>query len=135
MIQRPQSLYLLFAALCNLAVFWNPIYGRAMADPVTWISYGFASILTLAILVALVSIFLFNDRTIQLRVVKLGTYFQIAGLGFAISILFSMGGLGTYMWRESLGVLFIVISLGLYWFAGKGIKSDVELVKSMDRIR
>lgn len=118
-----------------MAVFWNPIYGRAMADPATWISYGFAITVTLAILVAIISIFLFNNRSLQLRVVKLGTYFQIASLGFAISILFSMGGLGTYLWRESLGVLFIVISLGLYWLAGRGIKSDEELVKSMDRIR
>lgn len=106
-----------------------------MADPVTWISYGFASIVTLAILIAIGSIFLFNNRPLQLKVVKLGTYFQIAGLGFAISILFSMGGFGTYLWRESLGVLFIVISLGFYWLAGRGIKSDEELVKSMDRIR
>lgn len=118
-----------------MAVFWNPIYGRAMADPATWISYGFASILTLAILVAIGSIFLFKDRTLQLRIVKLGTYFQIAGLGFAISILFTMGGFGTYMWRESFGVLMIAISLGFYWLAGRGIKSDEELVKSMDRIR
>tara|TARA_R100001143_G_scaffold61071_2_gene61187 strand:+ start:12069 stop:12476 length:408 start_codon:yes stop_codon:yes gene_type:complete len=134
-IQRPQSLYLLFAALCNLAAFWNPIYGRAMADPATWISYGFAIILTLAMLISIVSIFLFKDRSLQLKIVKLGTYFQIAGLGFAISILFSMGGFGTYLWRESLGVLLIFISLGFYWLSGKGIKSDQELVKSMDRIR
>ncbi len=106
-----------------------------MADPATWINYGFAIILTMAIFIALVSIFLFKDRTLQLRIVKLGTYFQIAGLGFAISILFSMGGFGTYLWRESLGVLYIFISLGLYWLAGRGIKSDQELVKSMDRIR
>lgn len=135
MIQRPQSFYLLLASLCNLAVFWNPIYSRAMADPATWISYGFAITVTLAILVAIISIFLFKNRPLQLRVVKLGTYFQIAGFGFAISILFSMGGFGTYLWRESLGVLFLVISLGLYWLAGRGIKSDEELVKSMDRIR
>lgn len=135
MIQRPQSLYLVFATLCSLAVFWNPIYGRAMADPATWISYGFAIILTLAVLIAIVSIFFFKDRSLQLRVVKLGTYFQIAGLGFAISILFSMGGFGTYLWRESLGVLLVFISLGFYWLAGRGIKSDQELVKSMDRIR
>lgn len=106
-----------------------------MADPATWISYGFAIILTLAVLFAIVSIFLFTNRSLQLRIVKLGTYFQIAALGFAVSILFSMGGFGTYLWRESLGVLFIIISLGLYWLAGRGIKSDEELVKSMDRIR
>jgi len=134
-IQRPQSLYLLFAVSCNLAVFWNPIYRQAMADPSTWISYGFAIIVTLATLIAFVSIFLYKNRPIQLNVVKFGTYFQIAGFGFAVSILFSMGSLGTHLWRESLGVLLLVISLGLYWLAGKGIKSDQELVKSMDRIR
>jgi len=128
-------LYLLFASIFNLIVFWNPIYGRAMADPSIWISYGFAIIVTIALFIASGSIFLYKDRTFQLKIVKLGTYFQIAGVGFAVSILFSMGGFGTFLWRESLGVLLLVISLGLYWLAGKGIKSDEELVKSMDRIR
>lgn len=106
-----------------------------MADPSIWISYGFAIIVTIALLIAVGAIFLYKDRPLQLRIVKLGTYFQIAAVGFAVSILFSMGGFGTFLWKEGIGVLLLVISMGLYWMAGKGIKSDEELVKSMDRIR
>ena len=106
-----------------------------MADPSVWISYSFATIVTIALLIAAGSIFLFKDRPLQLRIVKLGTYFQIAAVGFAVSILFTLGGFGTFLWRECIGVSLLVISLGLYWLAGKGIKGDEELVKSMDRIR
>lgn len=106
-----------------------------MADPAAWIGFGFAITLTVAILMALISIFLYSNRNLQLKIVKLGTYFQIVGVGFGVSILFSLGGFGTYLWKESFGVLIILLSLCLYWMAGRGIKKDDELVKSMDRIR
>ncbi len=135
MIQRPQTVYLLFAAILNLAVFFNPLYSSAMADPAQWIGWGLALSLTIAMLIALVSVFLFKDRVRQLRVVKLGTYLQIAGLGFGAGVLFSLGGIGPHLWPEALGFLFVILSLFMYWLAGRGIKKDEELVQSMDRIR
>lgn len=135
MIQRPQTLYLLTAAILNLGIFWTRLYSQAVADPSVWIGYGFALSLTIALLIAIVSIFLYNNRIFQLKIVKFGTYIQIVALGFSTGILFSMGGFGTYLWRESLGVLLIAFSLLMYWLGGRSIKKDEELVKSMDRIR
>lgn len=106
-----------------------------MADPAKWIGYGFASSLTLAMLIALTSIFLFNNRPLQLRIVKIGTYIQIIALGFAAGVLFSLGGFGIFLWQETIGVAFITLSLVFYWLAGKNIRKDEELVQSMDRIR
>jgi hypothetical protein len=134
-IQRPQSIYLTLAFVFNLIVFFTPIYVRAIQDPAAWIGFGFAISLTLSALIALISIFLFKNRPKQLKVVKMGTYIQIVAVGFAAGILFSLGGFGTFLWREVLASGLIVLVLGLFWLAGSSIKKDEELVQSMDRIR
>lgn len=135
LIQRPQSLYLFVAALINLGVFFNSIYSKAMADPAEWIGYGLAISITLALLLALVSIFLYKNRPLQLNLVKFGTYIQIVALGFGTGVLFSLGGFGIFLWQETIGVALLVLSLVMFWLAGKNIKKDEALVKSMDRIR
>lgn len=123
------------AVLLNIAVFFTPVYRHAVNDPADWIGLGFATSLTLAFLIAAAAIFLFKNRNLQLRVVKLGTYIQIVVLGFTSGILFSLGGFGTFLWREVLSSALVVLVLILFWLAGRAIKKDEELVKSMDRIR
>lgn len=135
MIQRPQTVYLIFATLLNIAVFFNSIYSKAMADPAEWIGYGLAICLTLALVIALGAVFFYKNRPTQLKIVKTGTYIQIVALGFGSGVLFSLGGFGAFLWQETIGVVLITISLAMFWLAGRGIKKDEELVKSMDRIR
>ena len=135
MIQRPQTVYLLLVSLINLAVFFTPIYSRAMDDPYSWIGMGLAISLTLAMMIAFGSIFLFKNRQLQLNIVKLATYIQIVAIASAAGVLFSLGGLGVWLWREAIGAFLILISLFFLWMAGRGIKKDEDLVKSMDRIR
>lgn len=135
MIQRPQTLYLLFASLINVGVFFTPVYSRAMEDPVPWIGFGLAIALTLAMIVSIAAIFLYTNRTLQLKVVKGGTYLQIIAFGSAVGVLFSMSGLGIDLWPEAIGMTLIIISLAMFWLAGRNIKADEELVQSMDRIR
>lgn len=106
-----------------------------MADPAEWIGYGLAVSLTLALLIALISIFLYKNRPLQLKLVKTGTYIQIVALGFGTGVLFSLGGFGVFLWQELLGVVLLILSLAMYWLAGRNIKKDEELVKSMERIR
>lgn len=84
---------------------------------------------------AIVAIFLYKNRVLQLKVVKFATYIQIVAFGFATGILFTLGGFGTFLWREGIGLFLIALVLLLLWMAGRGIKKDEELVKSMDRIR
>ena len=106
-----------------------------MADPAEWIGYGLAISLTVAMLIAFVAIFLYKNRPLQLRIVKFGIYIHIVGLGFGTGVLFSLGGFGIFLWQESIGVALLVLSLTMFWLAGRNIKKDEELVKSMDRIR
>lgn len=135
MIQRPQTIFLALTAVFNLIVFFTPLYRHAVNDPAAWIGLGFAVSLTLAMIFAIVSIFLFKNRMNQLKWVKSGTYIQIVVLGFAAGILFSLGGFGTFLWREVLSLGLVIFVLILFWLAGRSIKKDEELVKSMDRIR
>lgn len=135
MIQRPQTLFLALTIILNLAVFFTPIYSHAVQDPATWFGFGLAISLTLPMLLALVSIFLYKNRPNQLKWVKFATYIQIVALGFAVGTLFSLGGFGKFLWKEVVSSGLVVLSLASLWQAGRLIKKDEELVKSMDRIR
>lgn len=135
MIQRIQTVYLFLTAVLNISFFFTPIYRHAVNDPAAWIGFGFAITLTLSFLIAGASIFFYRNRNLQIRVVKAGTYIQIVAIGFAAGILFSLGGFGTFLWLEVLSSGLIVLALILYWLAGKSIKKDEEMVKSIDRIR
>ncbi|PKD43541.1 DUF4293 family protein [Rhodohalobacter barkolensis] len=135
MIQRPQTIFLILTAILNLAVFFTPIYSHAVNDPAAWFGIGMALSLTLPMLIALISIFLYKNRSNQLKWVKIATYLQIVALGFAIGTLFSLGGFGKFLWKEVLSSGIVIFSLASLWQAGRLIKKDEELVQSMDRIR
>ncbi len=135
MIQRPQTIFLALTVILNLAVFFTPIYSHAVHDPAAWFGMGLAISLTLPMLIAAISIFLYKNRTNQLKWVKIATYIQIVALGFALGVLFSLGGFGRFLWKEVVSSGIIILSLASLWQAGRLIKKDEELVKSMDRIR
>lgn len=106
-----------------------------MNDPQAWIGIGFALVLTLAALGPLTCIFLYQDREKQVRWVSGSLVLQVIALGYGIGILISLGGFGTYLWDETLGVAMLLLALGSQLYGRKKIKDDIELVKSMDRIR
>lgn len=135
MIQRIQSVFLLLAFILNGSVFFNALYSHAMDDPQRWIGIGFAVALTLAALAPLVCIALYGNRSNQLKWVSRSMILQVVVLGYGIGILISLGGFGSFLWDEALGVIMLVIALLSQLYARKKIKDDIELVKSMDRIR
>jgi hypothetical protein len=134
-IQRLQTVFLFLAAVINLFVFFTPIYSRAVHDPAGWIGTLFAILLTGALIFSAYSIFLYKNRINQLKWVKIATYFQTAVLAAAVGILLTLGGLGTFIMKEALSVLLILVALVALWQAWRFIKKDQELVESMDRIR
>lgn len=135
MIQRIQSVFLFLAFILNGSIFFNALYRHAMEDPQAWIGIGFASFLTLAALAPLACIFLYNNRKNQLRWVGRSIMLQVVTLGYAIGIFISLGGFGTFLWDEALGLGMLVLALLAQLYARKKIKDDIELVNSMDRIR
>ena len=135
MIQRIQSVLLFLAFLLNGSVFFNALYSHAMNDPQAWIGLGFAIILTIASLGSLGTIFLYKNRENHRKWVSVLLIIQLVAIGFAIGIFISLGGFGTFLWDETLGLGLLVLALGAQLYARKKIKDDIELVKSMDRIR
>lgn len=135
MIQRLQTVFLVLATLLNVGVYFTPIYEKAMSDPQQWIGISLASALLIAMILNVVSIFLYNDRKSQLTWVKRSALFQVIGLGFCVGVLFSLGGIGTYLWDETLGTALVFLGLFGQLLALRFIKKDEELVRSMDRIR
>lgn len=135
MIQRIQSVYLFLAAILNISIFFNALYERAQADPVNWISLGFAVILVLAAVASIATIFLYNNRDFQVKATEMVIGLQVIAFGWGVAILISLGGFGHFLLDESLGALFLLIALISTIMARKKIKDDKELVQSMDRIR
>lgn len=135
MIQRIQTVFLALAAVLNLIVYFTPIYSRAIEDPQAWIGYGLAISLAVALLLSVYSIFLFSDRKNQLSWVKRALISEIIVLAFSVGVLFSLGGIGSYLWDELLGTTVVIASILVQMLALKYINKDEKLVKSMDRIR
>jgi len=134
-IQRIQTVYLLLGIVLNGAVLLTPIYGHAVKDPSTWITIAVTASLALASLVILISIFLYKKRPRQVQWVKLSILLQVIALGFLLGILFSLGGVGLFLYEEVLSLLLPVVTLILQYLAVKKINKDENLVRSMDRIR
>ncbi|MGN8224546.1 DUF4293 family protein [Gracilimonas sp. BCB1] len=135
MIQRLQTVFLALASMLNLSVYFTPIYEKAMNDPQLWIGIGLASSLLVALIINVFSIFLYNNRKNQITWVKRAALLQVIGLGFCVGVLFSLGGIGTYLWDEALGTGLVIAGLLFQVLALRFIKKDEELVRSMDRIR
>ena len=106
-----------------------------MDDPQAWIGIGFAIALTLAFLSPLVCIGLYKNRKNQVRWVSRSLIVQLVALGYGLGIIFSLGGFGTFLWDEAIGIGMLIIALLSQIYARKKIKDDIELVESMDRIR
>lgn len=134
-IQRIQSVLLFLAFLLDGAVFFNALYSHAMDDPRSWIGIGFAVILTIAALASLGCIFLYKNRKNQIRWVSRTLIPQVFAFGFGVGIYMSLGGFGTFLWDETIGLGLLFLAFLAQLYARKKIRDDIELVKSMDRIR
>jgi len=134
-IQRLQTVFLVLAILSTGGTFFTPIYNRAMEDPQLWIGYGLAISLTLAMLVTLLTIFLYKNRANQMIWVKRAMLVQVVGMGFCFGVLLSLGGIGPYLWDEALGTGLVIIGFFFQLLGLRFIHKDENLVRSIDRIR
>ena len=106
-----------------------------MEDPKLWIGYGLTIALVLSMGMNITAIFLFKNRTSQITWVKRAMFIHLIGMGFCIGTLFSLGGIGNYLWDEALGTAYVVFGLLCQLAALRFINKDEQLVRSMDRIR
>ena len=141
MIQRAQTLYLLFAAVLLLIFLgfvdvWLAVAGEAFG----WLSAVVYTLGVATAVVALGAVFFYKERAKQMRVVAAAQWLDLAlvlvlagvlgALSFTTDVdLTEAGALGV-------GVLLMpVFAYVALRMARLGVKRDIDLVRSMDRLR
>jgi hypothetical protein len=135
MIQRVQTVYLISSIILNGAMFATALFKRAVEGPQDLIWIGLVGAAALSVVISLWAIFQYSNRTQQMKTIRIAQLFQIMLVGGSFGILFSLGGIGTYLWDEAIGVGLVTTAFGLQFLAVRGVRKDEELVKSMDRLR
>lgn len=138
MLQRIQSVWLLLAAAFDAVTFRFPFYsGDWIKDKFLYVidlnaqtTVWFSILTVITGLIAFVTIFLFNNRKLQLKLCYLGI--------FLTAILLTMYFLETKNFiggNIAIWVIFYFAILVSYIFAVRGIMKDEKLIKSLDRLR
>ena len=139
MIQRIQTIYLILAALAAILMIFVPVGSIADIESKTAVAISVKQIFPLLLgcilsgIVAVVSIFLFRNYTLQMNVIKFNILLGALLVGGLCYFLFlepttriSMPGIGLPL------PLFAII---FNFLALKGVKHDHGLIKSYDRLR
>lgn len=153
MIQRIQSVYLFVAAALTCCLFGLPyasIGNKILTFNVTVFHLSPAvpgmqastmlpltAITICAALLCVITIFLFGNRTRQIKIVRLNIMLQIVVLlgmaAYCVGLQHSIG-MGT-SFSPRFASAIPVVNIILLVMAYKGIKADDDLVKSADRLR
>lgn len=144
MIQRIQSIFLLLSALAFGGLFAVPLASSAKIQESGYFSDGlltildtpiFYGIISLAILLSLLAIFLFKNRNLQRSISIFSGVVGIIFIIVATGLLYTQGTFETVNLQVGLGVGLVVIGIVFDFIAARFIKKDEKLVKSMDRLR
>lgn len=136
MIQRIQTLWLLLASICAFASVMLPFYFGSIEIPgptITITPYDHFMLLVFVIatgLVALINIFLYSNRSLQIKISVAGVLLGLVNLMhyFLYMRNFKTGGLSLYSIFSFLVPIFFILSI-------IGIYKDQKLLKSLDRLR
>ena len=138
MLQRIQSVWLLLAAAFDAITFRFPfasgdwIYDKFlfMVDLNAKTTIWFSILTVINGILAFITIFLFGNRKLQLRLTFLGIFLTAVLLTLYFLELKNFIGVNIAIW-----VIFYFAILVCYIFAAKGIIKDQKLIKSLDRLR
>ena len=134
MIQRVQSLWLLLAGICAFATFKFEFYAGLSNTNAPFLKAGgnfLIAIITVAVgALALINIFLFKMRALQLRLCVLGILLD-ALLIFLYYRQVQTYSTGTY----SITAILHGIIVFSFFLASKGINKDEKIIKDSDRLR
>ena len=130
MIQRIQTVYLFAAAIISaVSAFFLPMY---QMDGVSYAATAHAGTFGgFGACMALFSgaILLYNNRNLQLLVVRLGMLSSLVVLAYLIYII--TGSTKTASW----GAIMPFVQVVFAFLASKGIQKDEKKVRSLDRLR
>jgi drug/metabolite transporter (DMT)-like permease len=136
MIQRQQTLWLLLATIGAILSFRFPFYtGSPVDNPnateIIDAAQNFFLIVTTgsSAILSLVTIFLFKDRKLQIRLCLIGLAISILILVFYFLEIKKLNG------TPSLYALLVLVIPISYFMAFRGIRADQKLVRSLDKLR
>lgn len=135
MIQRLQTLYL--AAAAALLVLFVGLAGpwtAALPETVAWLSTVVTALSILTAVLALIALALFKDRARQNRAVLVTQWLDLV-LVVAVLVGLYLGAQGPDPTGRYLVALLPLVAYVLLRMARMRITKDIELVKSMDRLR
>lgn len=147
MIQRIQSLYLLSVFLISVALFFISfgtageynftIFKITNGENVISTTYGVTILSAVGGLLAFITIFLYKNRKLQMRLCKIGLFVQALLVGAAFFYLDAAVKKIPDVSEANYGIgtILPLISLILCFLADKAILKDDKLVRSVDRIR
>lgn len=149
MIQRIQSVYLLLASGAFGGQFLLPYLQTEPTNPATALpvmadgvlnpfdNFGLLGLTALAVLLSLITIFVFKNRPLQGKLTGLGILSAVLLLALAVIASQSVRSAVPEGGSVSFGLGWIspVAGMLLLWLAGRAIRKDENLVRSMDRLR
>lgn len=135
MLQRLQTLYLAAAAaLLVLFVALSSSWTVALPETVSWLSLVVTGLSILTAVVSLVALALFKNRSQQSKMVLAAQWLDLA-LVVAVLVGLYLGAQATDPTGRYLVALMPVVAYVLLRMARLRITKDIDLVKSMDRLR
>jgi hypothetical protein len=158
MIQRIQSLFLLIALVCSVLLFLFPLAG-IYGDTSTYLFYIYkfqnqvpgevsqfndmaviplAAINGLMGLIVLISIFMYKNRMLQMRLVRLAIFLDIilvALIFFIYAGIIERTLFVTPDYMSETGIYFPLAALVFLILANRYIQRDERMVRSIDRLR
>jgi len=152
MFQRIQTIYLTISLIAWGILFFTPVlafsndaggvwglFANGIQEADTHKVIMRATLLTayysLVAILLLVSMFTFKKLDLQLRLTTLSMILQILSYGvIAVYVMQGKTGIAAHPVFIVATILPIVAAL-FAWLASRGIKKDIELLKSLDRLR
>ena len=153
MIQRIQTIYLFLASVLTFCLFGVPYAAigngtqffnatvchlSPAADGISATALVPLAAITLCVaMLCLIAIFLYGNRSRQMKVVKLDIALQLVVLIGMVAYCFGLQkamGEG-FTFAPKFAFAFPIVNAALLFLAFKGIKADDDLVKSADRLR
>jgi len=150
MIQRIQTLFLLIAVALITAMFFMPLaefiidgqvytftyrnIGIPGTEPL-FKSYALAILLTVILLLILVTVFLFKNRRLQMRLCIYNMLLNFGFYGLFYFYYHQVVSTNQLTYSFAVASVFPLITIILLWLAFRAIRKDDILVKSVDRIR
>lgn len=153
MIQRIQTVYLLLVSILMLALLFLPLAVLQTGDmfyafdvfglntflgekELVYPTWGLLVLNVTSMILALITIFLFKKRLLQIRLTVFNTILLVCFYGlFAYMIYIFKGDFSTLSYNLKFAAAFPAVAIVLNYLAIRNIGADEALVRSLERLR